>query len=60
MAELQASLGNRRVVDNRQETSRIRHDQSVKQRFVVVEQVHEVNVATEVGAFVSELQQNPA
>ena len=48
MPELQAGLADGRVVDDRQKSRRVRHDGPVEQRFVVVEQIDQVDVAIEV------------
>ena len=56
VAELEAGLADRRIVDDGQETGRVRHDGAVEERLVVVEQVHQVDVAVDVGVLVPELQ----
>src|SRR5262249_42337945 len=45
VTELQASFANRRVINDGQEPCRVGHDRSVEKGFVVVEQVHQVDVA---------------
>ncbi len=55
MAELQADVADRGIVDDRKEPSRIGHDGAIEQRLVVVEQVDQIDVAVEVGRLVTEL-----
>ena len=58
VAELQAGLADGRVVDDRQEARRIGHRGAVEQGLVVVEQVHEIDVAVEIAGLVPELLQH--
>ena len=55
VAELQAGLADGRVVHDRQKARRVRHDGPVEERFVVIEQIDEIDVAIEVGVLVAEL-----
>ena len=55
VVELQAGLADGRVIDDRQEAGRIRHQGAVEQRLVLVEQPDQVDVAIEIGGLVSEL-----
>ena len=55
VVELQAGLADGRVVDDRQEARRVRHQGAVEQRLVLVEQPDQVDVAIEIGGLVSEL-----
>src|SRR5713101_4544716 len=55
MAELQACLADSRVVHNREKSCRVRHDGSVEERFVVVQQIDEVDIAIEVRVLLAEL-----
>src|SRR5262249_48614675 len=56
VTELQAGFTNRRVINDRQEPRRVRHDGPVEERFVVVEQVHQVDVALQVRGLLRELK----
>ena len=58
--ELETGLADRRVVDDRKKSRRVGHDRAVEKRFVVVEQIDEVDVAIEIGVFVAELLHDPA
>src|SRR5271170_7327253 len=60
MAELQASFPDGWVVNDRQKASGVRHDSPIKEGFVVIEQVDQVNVAIKVRILVGELQHHPA
>ncbi len=56
MAELQACFADGRVVHNREKARRVRHDGSVEERLVVVEQIHEVDIAFQIRVLLRELQ----
>ncbi len=56
MAELQACFADGRVVHNREKARRVRHDGSVEERLVVVEQIYEINITLEVCVLIAELQ----
>ena len=60
MAELQAGLGDGRVVHDGQEPRRVRHQRAVEERLVVVQQADQVDVALQVGGLVPELLQDAA
>ncbi len=55
MAELEASLADGRIIHDRQKARRVRHDGPVEERFVVVEQIYEVDVAIKVRGLVAQL-----
>src|SRR5262249_18007900 len=55
VAKLETRLRDRRVVDNGEKARRIAHQHLVKERFVVIEKVDEIDVAIEVGDLVPEL-----
>ena len=55
VAELQACLADGRVVHNREKSRRVRHDGSVEEGLVMVEQIDEVDVAIEVRVLLAEL-----
>jgi hypothetical protein len=55
MAELQTGFADGRVVHNREKARRVRHDGSVEERLVVVEQVHEIDITIEVCVLLAEL-----
>jgi hypothetical protein len=48
MAELQTCFAYGRVAHNREKAWRVGHDRSIEERFVVVEQIVEIDVAFEV------------
>ena len=56
MAELQTCLADGRVVHNREKSRRVRHDGSIEERFIVVEQIDQVDVAFQIGGLLRELQ----
>ena len=60
MAELQASFPDGWVVNDRQKASGVRHDSPIKEGFVVIEQVDQVNVAIKVRILMAQLQHHPA
>jgi hypothetical protein len=60
VTEFETGLADRRVVDDRQEAGWIGHDGPVKQGFIVVEQVDQVDVALEVCVLMAELQHHSA
>ena len=60
MAELQAGLGDRRVVHDGQETGWVRHQRAVEERLVVVQQLDQVDVALQVRGLVAELLEDAA
>jgi len=60
VAELQACLGDGRVVHDGQEPRRVRHQRAVEERLVVVQQLDQVDVALQVRGLVAELLQDPA
>ncbi len=55
MAELQACFADGWVVHNGEKSCRVRHDGSVEERFVVIEQIDEVDIALEVRALLAEM-----
>ena len=59
VAELQARLAHRRVIQNRQEPRRIGHDHLVEQHLIGVQQPDQVDVALQIGRLVAELLQRP-
>ena len=60
VAKLETCLTDCRIVHDRQKARRIRHDGPVKERFVVIEQIDEVDVAIEVSVLLAELQHHAA
>ena len=60
MAELEADFPNGRVVNDGQKASWVGHDRPIEERFIVVEQVDQVNVAIDVAGLVTELHHHPA
>src|SRR5262249_12512396 len=60
VAELEAGLPNRRIVHDREEARRIRHHSPIEERFVVVKQIDQVDVAIEVCVLVAELHHHTA
>ncbi len=59
MIKLQASLTNRGVVDDLQETRRIGHESVVEQGLVDLQKIHQIDVAFQVGGLLLELPKNP-
>ena len=55
--ELQACLADRRAVDDRQEPRRVRHQHSVEERLVGVQQLDQEDVSFQVGGLLAELLQ---
>src|SRR5260370_6976412 len=60
MAKLQTGFADGRVVYDRKEAYRIRHDSSVEKRLVMIEKIREVNVAIKVCALMAELHHHAA
>jgi hypothetical protein len=58
--ELQTCLTDGRVIHDWEKASRVGHDSPIKERFVVVEQIDQVDVAIEVRGLVAELHHHPA
>ena len=58
VVELQAGLSNRRVVHDFEEACRVRHQGTIEERFVRVEQIYEVDEPVEIGGLALELQQD--
>jgi hypothetical protein len=59
VSELQASFADRRVIGDRQEPRRVRHERAVEEGLVVIEQNGQVDGAVDVGGLVAEWQKNP-
>src|ERR1700730_2041558 len=55
MAELQTCLADGRGVHNWEKACRVRHDGWVKERLLVVEQIHEIDITIEVCVFLAKL-----
>ncbi len=55
MTEFHACFADGRVVNNREKARRVRHDRCVEERFVVVEQIHEINITVEIGILLAQL-----
>ena len=58
VAEFETGLADCRIVHDRQESRRIRHNGAVEQGFVVVEQIDEIDVTIKVGVFMPQLGQH--
>ena len=60
VVEIQAGVADCGVVDDLQEPCRIRHQRAVEQRFIAVEQAHQVDEAVEIGGFLGQLLHHAA
>ena len=59
VAKLEARLSDGRVIHDGQKPSRIRHDGAIKQRFVVVEKIDQVDIPFKISWFLRQLQHHP-
>ncbi len=55
MTEFQTRFADGRVIHNREKARRVRHDRCVEERFVVVEQIHKINITVEIGILLAQL-----
>ena len=50
----------RRIIDDREESSRVRHESPTEERLVVVQQVDKIDEAIKIGVLVAELHHHAA
>src|SRR5450631_1722692 len=59
MPKLEASLRNRRVIEDGNETLRVGHHDFVKQRFIAIHESNQIDIAVKVGKFVFQVIEDP-